>query len=522
MPSLLECFDENFDVNLDTYFELRRKRRLEEEEEDEDEDDRASEEQKKRHRKRRNYGGYDPQEALSSEWYRRYVSNVRVEKNKKHYNRFRRRFRIPYANFLQLVKDARDENWFPEYEKPNALGQPGIPLEVFILGSLRYLGWTFDDIGESTGVSEEAHRLFFKKFVKACRKHLYPKWVKRPQTDEEVADCMAEFVEAGFDGCIGSADVTHIILEKCQARLKNQNLGGKSSHTTRAFQLVVNHRRQIIASTVGFPGRWNDQTVVRFDDFILDIQRGKYLENNEFVLHTSEGDLVKYNGSWVLVDGGYPTWTTLICPFKDTTSIKEQRWSRWAESMRKDVECAFGIMKGLNNLLPHLTQLLYKLIHLMLFNVGRWRILKTGIRLHGIAIADDIWFTCCAFHNMLLNVDGLDKRWKKGVKSDFEGELGWHAPGDVETYCSPLIFRRVSSGRQGQPVRAFDASTMGNNTTNVIPEEGHMEHEIIIGKKRNLLSITNKNFRNLLVTSFHKKWELGKVKWPSRTGKMAN
>ena len=95
MPSLLECFDENFDVNLDTYFELRRKRRLEEEEEDEEEDDRASEEQKKRHRKRRNYGGYDPQEALSSEWYRRYVSNVRVEKNKKHYNRFRRRFRLP-------------------------------------------------------------------------------------------------------------------------------------------------------------------------------------------------------------------------------------------------------------------------------------------------------------------------------------------------------------------------------------------------------------------------------------------
>ena len=43
---------------------------------------------------------------------------------------------------------------------------------------------------------------------------------------------------------------------------------------------------------------------------------------------------------------------------------------------------------------------------------------------------------------MLLNVDGLDKRWKKGVASPFEGELGWHAVGDVETYA-PLIFRKV-------------------------------------------------------------------------------
>ena len=44
---------------------------------------------------------------------------------------------------------------------------------------------------------------------------------------------------------------------------------------------------------------------------------------------------------------------------------------------------------------------------------------------------------------MLLHVDGLDKKWKKGVKSPFQGELGWHASGDVITYA-PLIFRRIN------------------------------------------------------------------------------
>jgi hypothetical protein len=132
-----------------------------------------------------------------------------------------------------------------------------------------------------------------------CRLKLYPRWIKLPESEEEIADSMAEFVEAGFDGCIGSADVTHIVLEKCHSRLKNQHLGGKSSLTTRAYQIVVNHRRQILASTVGYPGRWNHKTIVRFDGFVTDVQRGNYLDDNEFELLDKEGEKVSYEGGSV-------------------------------------------------------------------------------------------------------------------------------------------------------------------------------------------------------------------------------
>ena len=121
--------------------------------------------------------------------------------------------------------------------------------------------------------------------------------MKRPETEEEVKDHMSEFKAATFDGCIGSVDVTHIIMEKCYARLKNQNLGGKDSHTTRAYQLVVNHRRQMLATTVGFPGRWNDTTIVRFDDFITNIQRSNYLADNVFSLYNERGVEENYKGA---------------------------------------------------------------------------------------------------------------------------------------------------------------------------------------------------------------------------------
>ena len=111
---------------------------------------------------------------------------------------------------------------------------------------------------------------------------------------------------------------------------------------------------------------------------------------------------VTYKGVWIVVDNGYHNWSTTVPPFTRTGYQDEIRWSEWLESMRKDVECTFGILKG------------------------RWRILKTGVRLHDTASVDKIWLTCCALHNMRLEVDGLDKEWDGvGVPtSAYLGELG--------------------------------------------------------------------------------------------------
>ena len=341
--SLKDCYDAagNFDQVKYVQYVNHRDEKL-------DEDEGIPEDNpQKRPYVERSSRGYDPRDSLEYLWYKRHVKEPEHHQNRKRFKLFRRRFRMEYHSYCDLVEQAQDGDWFPQYEGYNAIGQQGICLDILILGALRYLGrgWTFDDISEATNVSEEVHRRFFRDFTKACREHLYSKWVERPETPEEVEDCMSEFKEVGLDGCIGSADVTHVILELCHARLRNQYLGIKSSHATRAFQIVVNHRRQIIASTVGYPDRWNDQTIVRFDGFVTDIQRGFYLQDHKFTLKTDIGTDEEYNGAWVLVDGGYLNWSTLICPFKKSVSVKEQRWSRWAESMRKDIECTFVFFK---------------------------------------------------------------------------------------------------------------------------------------------------------------------------------
>ena len=106
------------------------------------------------------------------------------------------------------------------------------------------------------------------------------------------------------------------------------------------------------------------------------------------------------------------------------------RFSKWLESMQKDVECTFGILKG------------------------RFRILKTGIPLHGVEATDRIWMTCCALHNFLLREDRMDERWDS---SRYLGVEGHHYANDIQRYLG--LDRPVRDVVLEQSL--FDTSGMG-------------------------------------------------------------
>lgn len=149
--------------------------------------------------------------------------------------------------------------------------------------------------------------------------------------------------------------------------------------------------------------------------------------------------------------------------------------------MRKDVECTFGILKG------------------------RFRVLKTGIRLQSFKAVDDIWFTCCALHNYLLEVDGLHKQWTKGIPSEYEKQLGQHDNIDtVRQNLHPEIFRRLEN-----PL-VYDSTLPVNNYCH-----GDESDDL------SLLDITFESMRSKLVDHFHYRWLQKDIKWPSRNGVVA-
>ena len=97
--------------------------------------------------------------------------------------------------------------------------------------------------------------------------------------------------------------------------------------------------------------------------------------------------------------------------------------------------------------------------------------MKSGIRLHSIESVDKIWLTCCALHNMLLEVDGLDEPWD-GVRqptSQWEGELG-----NLESDDVPMAMRCLMSPAD---IRAYDTSSLGTEVTARREEERDEEEE---------------------------------------------
>jgi hypothetical protein len=68
---------------------------------------------------------------------------------------------------------------------------------------------------------------------------------------------------------------------------------------------------------------------------------------------------------------------------------------------------------------------------------GLWQILKTGIQLQGVKVADKIWKTCCALHSWLFEVDGLDREW--------DGHISMHNVRDVLNHI-PFALKCLHEG----------------------------------------------------------------------------
>jgi hypothetical protein len=480
-----------------------------ESDDDESDDDDEEEDRPRKTRRRKGVVFYrDDNEELQvlpptmSLWYNLYCRGEEIgeELQPSFLQKFRLRFRLPYSDFLELVgyleEEAGLDGGFFRRWRPGAKavdGKPSAPINLLLLTTLRYLGrgWTFDDLEECTAISRDVIRTFFHQFIEYGSTKLFAKWVHPPQTMEEATAIEHEYSMAGFPGCIGSMDATHI--ENCRVSYRNRqaHLSFKLPFTARTYNIVTNHRRRILSTTEGHPARWNDKSLIRFDKLATVLHEGSsLLDNLEFELYDYGEDnevvKVKYRGAWLLVDNGYLNWGVTIPPMKETISRSEWRFSKWLESMRKDVECTFGIMKG------------------------RWRVLKAGIRVHGTIRADQIWKTCCALHNMLLESDGLNEQWT----SEWEGGLG-----DIATEEIPESVRTLlSSGSSTIDFSRYDMSGMGYGDDVLMDDEeedlhvGVEEHDISGAVKVHKMSMVQ--FRKKLVRHFEIAFTKKEISWP--------
>ena len=238
-------------------------------------------------------------------------------------------------------------------------------------------GICFDGIEEITKASAEAHRVFFHQFCERFAKKFYDEYVYLPRTDDEKLRWASDYSRMGLPGAIGSTDCVHVEWERCPQGLSNL-CTGKEGYPTLAFQATVNHKMRFISVTKSFYGSNNDKTICKYDKLTMDIHTKQLFQNDEFKLFTSDGEEVLHLGYYLICDGGFMRWRCLMTGYKYYSSLKEALWSAQMESTRKDVERAFGILKG------------------------RFRCLKLPILFQQMDRITYMMWTCVIIHNMII------------------------------------------------------------------------------------------------------------------------
>ena len=186
-------------------------------------------------------------------------------------------------------------------------------------------------------------------------------------------------------------------------------------------------------------------------------------------------------GVYFICDGGYPKDSYLINPFGARSDMSEVYWSEWLESVRKDVECTFGVMKS------------------------RFRILRNGMRFHKKVIVDAVMITCSILHNMLLHCDGIDmSQWD--TDEDWENidpNAGAEEDSD-ECDDNVLVPEEVSDK---SPIIEYAAlnSLLPDITSGVVVTRGELMQRDMSNHKMK---------RRRLVKHFASQYKNGKLEWP--------
>jgi hypothetical protein len=367
---------------------------------------------------------------------------------------FRRRFRVPFALYKALVQAMIDEQWFFGYG-PQGQGMldatrtetgRGPSLWVKVLSVLRILGRgvVFDECFDGSGCSESMLQSFFHQFLEAFASRMLHCAVCPPKNSEELIVQLKIYERLGLNGAFGSTDVTHFPLGKCP-RSYAMTCTGKAGKPTLAYSMTCSHARRIYHCTSGFPGSKNDKTISRFERLLDDVGKQELYTEQKWKMYTQAGDVVERKGVYLICDGGYHKWYHMICGLKNTSSLAATIWSCQMESVRKDIECTYGILKM------------------------RFAILRNPLQYHArnapdyLAKMNNIVWSCCILHNLLLGYDRLDLLWTEDdvlstwyADADAEVEGGF----DLSQQRHQEIIEKRASKRHCQH-RLFRASTLG-------------------------------------------------------------
>ncbi len=175
-------------------------------------------------------------------------------------------------------------------------------------------------------------------------------------------------------------DVVHVKWSHCPTGNHN-HAKGKEGYPTLGFQCITDFNWRVMVIYGPQLGSRNDKDIVKHDDNVRAIRQNCLFANATWQYYDYNENIRSERGMYLICDNGYLLWPTSICPYSKANNATQQGFfSTNLESVQKDVQCTFGILKK------------------------RWKVLNHGFKHGDIVKCEQFFITCCVLHNFLLDL----------------------------------------------------------------------------------------------------------------------
>jgi len=334
-----------------------------------------------------------------SAWYRYFTCPGRVRDLTREisasdwFSQFHHFFRMPLSKVEELTNLLMERGYVPFPRTRSRQAEFKERTELLVMSSLYILGTgvSFRSCQPLCYISTTEVRKFFFLFLDAII-DMKDEQISMPSNLTMLRRVESYYTSVGLPGCCGSIDVVHVKWANCPTGDFNR-AKGKESYPTLGFECITDFKRRIMSIYGPHFGSRNDMDIVKTDQSVLAMRNTPLFRDTRWRYYSKDGQVRTNQGMYLICDNGYLRWPTTICPFKRSENATAQDYfTTNLESIRKDVECTFGILKK------------------------RWRILSGGFFYRDIKTCEKIFVTCCWLHNFLLDLmDGTNVRICRGA-----------------------------------------------------------------------------------------------------------
>lgn len=305
---------------------------------------------------------------------------------------FDRRFRVP-RDVFNRIHDKLMGEWPFVGPLKDAIGRPGIYPLPRLVACFRHIAYgdAYDREDEYLQISESSVQVSTKAFVKLIKEH-FPEYLNRCPSEQEKAAISNFNASRGFPGLFASWDCKHFVWHRCPMRWQGQYKGhAEGGRMTLILEAIADYNKYIWYANFGDAGSQNDINVLDKSSIVGAMINGSF--NTTIPEYTINGT----NRDWLyfLADGIYPEWAIFVKTYSDPTIDKHRTFAKHQEGVRKDVECAFGIL------------------------VAKFHILQRPLRGWYVEEIIDLLHCCIILHNMVVEYYGDEYLEKEAAAQDF-------------------------------------------------------------------------------------------------------